>query len=105
MKKQFYSHIVEEEFASEVILELGKTSMSKKEKKHLESIFYSSIHTVVLDEVLTQLPAEHKKTFLTHVHSGDTEKIWQFLQEHTLNMEFKIANAVQKLTKEFLKDI
>lgn len=105
MKKQFYTSVIEKESPLQVLIELDKTKMSKKQKEHLASIFYSSIHVSVIDTVLTELSPEDRETFLEHLHADSYEKIWNLLKEKTLNIEFKIAKAALDVSKEFLKDI
>lgn len=105
MKKHFYSDILDKTPITQVLIELESTNMKKSEKEHLASIFYSSIHVIIIDVVLSDLPQEHKKTFLSHLHSLSHDKVLNFVKEKTQNIESKIAHAVEITSKEFLADI
>lgn len=102
MKKQFYHEIVD---LQEIFNELEKLSMSASEKEHLITIVHSSVHTVILDVVLSEVPKEDKHLFLEHVYTSTHRDIWKFLKKRSVNIEDKIQKAVKELKKEFLKDL
>ncbi|MBI2020363.1 hypothetical protein HYS94_02985 [Candidatus Daviesbacteria bacterium] len=102
MKKQFYTHLVEIE---SIIVELDKMDLSEEEKMHLASLVDSSLHHTILDAILSELSEDDKKIFLRHVHEDDHQKIWQFLNEKTNNIEEKIKKAADDLKIELHKDI
>lgn len=102
MIKHFYSFLIEHET---LILELDNLELSIKEKEHLVSIAESSIHYVVIDTVLSELPEKEKKTFLTNLKAADHEKIWKHLYKATEDIEEKIINAVNVLKKDLIKEV
>ncbi len=102
MIKHFYSYLIEHDT---LIIELDNLELSKKEKEHLISIAESSIHYVVIDTVLTELPQKEKKTFLDNLKSADHEKIWKHLFKKTDDIEEKIIKAVNNLKKQLKEDM
>lgn len=102
MKKQFYDSLLELE---DLFNEMEKLSLSATEKEHLITIIHSSMHTIVLDVVLSEVHPEEKKLFLEHLHASTHRDIWKFLKKRTVNIEDKIRKAVKELKKEFLLDI
>lgn len=103
MKKQFYSHLVE---VDELFVALESLDMHEKERRHLQTIVFSSIHTVVIDIVLSHIPSQDKQLFLDKIYNNeDHEKIWKFLHKRSINLEKKISHAIGILLKEFSQDI
>ncbi len=102
MKKHFYTHLVEIET---IYTELEALPMHKHEKDELVEIVHSTIHHVVIDTVLSELPEEDKKTFLSHVHAENHDSIWGLLKEKIEKSEEKIKQAVEQLKKDFHQDI
>ena len=102
MKKQFYHELID---LDEVLRELNSLTMSAGEKEHLVTIIHSSVHTVILDIILSEVPKEDKHLFLEHVYTSTHRDIWKFLKKRTVNIEDKIQKAVKGLKKEFLEDI
>lgn len=101
-KKTFYEHLIPTE---SVTIQLDKLHLSPNERIHLTTILHSSIHTVVMDLVLSELQGEDKKTFLTHVYHEDHGEIWNLLHAKILSIEDKIKEAGQKTLQEFASDI
>ncbi len=102
MKQQFYSHLTE---TDALIKELDKLDLQDHEKIHLTAVVHYSMHTVILDVVLSELSPYDKKHFLHTLRGENYEEIWKFLQEKTNNIEAKIAKAAKELREEFLKDL
>jgi len=100
--KQWYAHLVEIE---SIIVELDKMDLSKEEKLHLAYLVDSSLHHTILDAILSQLRQEDKKIFLQHLHHGDHDKIWQFLNARIDNIEEKIKKAAGDLKKQLHEDL
>ena len=101
-QKHFYSHIVEIDSFS---LELDNLVLSEKEKTHLIQLVESTMHHAIVDTVLSELKEEDKRTLLTHMHLGEHDKIWQFLNKKIDNLEEKIKTTAELLKKELHKDI
>lgn len=101
-KKQFYSHLVDIEILYQ---ELDTLELSESEKDELKHHIHGSIHYTVLDIVMSDMPEEHKKSFLHHVVRGDHDKVWEHLKETTQDIEEKIKSASTKVIKGFLEDI
>jgi len=102
MKKHFYTHLIE---IDTIYTELETLPIQRHEKDELVEIVHSTIHHVVIDIVLSELPEEDKKTFLSHIHREDHDSIRKLLKEKTQGTEMKIKNAVEKLIKELHQDI
>lgn len=102
MKKHFYTHLIE---IDTIYTELETLPIHKHEKDELVEIVHSTIHHVVIDTVLSELPEEDKKTFLSHVHAEDHTSIWNLLKEKIDQSESKIQKAVDRLKQEFHQDI
>jgi len=102
MKQHFYHEIID---LSELTQELEQLALSSKEKEHLTMIIHSSMHTVILDVVLSEIPKEDKHLFLEHVASSTHRDIWNFLKKRSVNIEDKIHKAVKELKKDLLEDI
>lgn len=102
MKKKFYDHIVTLE---EIHTELDTLSLSEDEKHHLKLLAHSTVHQVVLDTVLSELPEEKKHTFLSHVEESDHQTLWNFLTGNIHDVEAKISQAAESIKKELLKDV
>ncbi|MDE2026052.1 MAG: hypothetical protein KGJ07_06155 [Patescibacteria group bacterium] len=102
MKKQFYHEVID---LQDLFDELETLAMSEGEKEHLVTIIHASVHTVVLDVILSEVPKEDKHLFLEHVYTSTHRDIWKFLKKRSVNIEDKIRKAVKELKKEFLADI
>lgn len=102
MSKQFYSHLVQIDFLHE---ELDSLNLKPHEKEELLRHVHGSIHMTVLDVVLSDLPEEHKKTFLEHVAAENQIEVWRHLIKHTVGMEEKIKDKIIALAKEFAEDV
>lgn len=102
MKKHFYTHLIE---IDTIYTELESLPMHNHEKKELIEIVHSTIHHVVIDTVMTDLPEEDKKMFLSHIHAEDHDSVWKLLKTKTHESEKKIKQAIQTLQKELLQDI
>lgn len=102
MKKQFYSHLVRIET---IAMRLQYLDLSEEERAHLLGLIDSSLHHAILDAVLSELSEKDKKKFLEHMTSEDNEKLWKFLNDRVNNIEEKIKNTAESLTKKIHTDI
>lgn len=102
MKKHFYSHLVKLE---SITIKLDEVDLSDKEKEHLISIIHSSLHSSIIDIVLSELSEEDKKNFLTRLAKDDHVKIWEFLESRVEDIEEKIKKTASDLVLKFHKDI
>ena len=100
--QHFYTHIID---LRDVHSELEILDLSDDEKNHLILVIESSIHHVIIDTLLTELPDAHKRMFLHHLAHNDHESIWDLLRKGLHKPEEKIKEAVQKLKTDFLEDI
>jgi len=101
-RKYFYTHIID---TSTLSLELGGMDLTPRERLHLISLIDSNIHHEILDLILSELNPEDKKTFLTHLTSGNHDKVWKFVNEKIKDVEGKIKKTAEDLKKELHKDI
>jgi hypothetical protein len=102
MKKMFYSHLVE---ISELEIELNLLDLSHAEKEELISHVHSSIHYRVLDTVLSDLSAKDKKIIINHINNENHEKIWERFFKNASQIEEKIKNTVEDVSREFVEEI
>lgn len=102
MTKHFYSHLIEIE---SVIIEMDKLDLTLEQKHHLAHLVDSSIHSKILDTVLSELKEEDKKYFLNYLKKEEHIKIWELLNEKADKIEDKIKTAIDTLKMEIKKDI
>jgi hypothetical protein len=101
-KKHFYSHLIDIE---SIIIKLDSMHFSFKEREELENILHSSLHTAILDKILSELQEEDKKLFLEAVYQGNHRYIWEFIHKRSINVDKKIKKIAKELIKEFDNDI
>ncbi len=101
-QKTFYSNLIQIE---NLEMKLGKLKLSENERKHLLNVLHSSVHTVVMDTILSELDKEDKKIFLSHVYVDKHEIIWSFLYHKIDNPKEKISKNIEKTIAEFEKDM
>ncbi len=89
-----------------LVAELNDLNLSEEERAHLSALVDSSLHHAILDEILSNLNEEDKKTFL-HLLNQDpeNEKMVDFLNERIDNIEDKIRKVSTELVKEMHEDV
>lgn len=102
MIRHFYSHIIE---TDSIVLELETLDISKNEKHHLIEIMESSIHLSVMDSILSELPKEHRKAFLSHVNDKKHEQAWKLIDSTIKDVRNLILKSAGRVKKELLEDI
>lgn len=101
--KYFYSQYIVME---SLIEELHKMDLSDKERYHLASLIDSSLHHVILNEILSNLSKEDKKLFLKlWSEDPENEKLMEFLQNKIEGIEEKITKVSQDLIDKMHEDI
>jgi hypothetical protein len=89
-----------------LVEELHKMDLSDEERAHLASLIDSSLHHAILDEILSNLSEEDKKTFIKLMQEDpENEKLTEFLNGKIENVEDKIKKVSEELIKEMHKDI
>lgn len=102
MKKHFFSHLIE---IDTLHVELDSLDMQEHEKEEVKELIEKNLYHTVLDAVLSELSAEDKKAFLSHLAEDDHEKTWELLNKQVVSIEDKIKNAAEKIKKEIHDDI
>ncbi len=102
MSKKFYTHLVDIE---PLILELDSLQLSDKEKVHLASLVDANLHHAILDTILSELSEEDKKIFLPLLQEDSHDKIWNYLNNKTIDIEKKIKKVAKELREELHKDV
>lgn len=102
MNKKFHEHLVE---TQELEIELDSLDLSTDEKGHLLELAHSSFYHVALDTVLSEIPEEHKKTFLENLASKSHVEIWEHLNNIAQSLEEKIKEAIDGTKQSLLEDI
>lgn len=101
--KNFYSDFV---VIETLINELDSMDLSDGERAHLAALIDSSLHSVILDEVLSHLSDEDKELFLEKLENKKEHKeIMDFLNEKVDNIEDKIKTVSDQLVKELHEDL
>lgn len=99
----FYTKIVKTET---IIEKLDTLQLSAEEKLHLSGLIDTSLHHVILNEVLSNLSTEDKKEFLKlSAHESNHSKILEFLTQKIEDIEEKITKVSDQLISEMHKDI
>ena len=98
----FYSHIVETET---LIVELEKLDLSDSERQELSELVDQSLHSTVLDAILSELSDADKKIFLKNLEDEEHEKIWNHLNAQVDGIEDKIRKAADSLKEELHGDL
>ncbi len=102
MKKQFYTHLIE---IDSIHTELETIPLEKHEKDELVAIVHSTIHHVIIETVLSELPEEDGKLFLSHVTEEKHDSVWELLKQKIEGVEGKITKAIENLKTELHQDI
>lgn len=100
--KHFYSHIVD---AESIYIEVNKMDISEDEKNELLSIAESNIHHAIMDAILSELSEKDKRIFMEHLHSDNSQELWNLLNKKIENVEEKIKKSAEDLKKQLHKDI
>lgn len=100
--RQWYTHLIKIE---SIIIELDKMDLSKQEKLHLAGLIDSSLHSTILDAVLSGLSEGDKRIFINNLQEDNHAKIWQFLNEKIEGVEDKIKMVTEDLIHRMHKDL
>lgn len=100
--KHFYTNIIE--FQS-LFIELEKLDLSAEEKLHLAKLADSTLHTSILEAILSQLTQPEKEIFIKHLKDDDHTKTWEFLNLKIENAEDKIKKVADDIKKQLHTDI
>jgi len=101
--KFFYTKLVNIET---LISNLDELDLSAGEKAHLANLVDSSLHSAILDEILSNLSPEDKKLFLEKLETEkDHDKILEFLNEKIDNVEDRVKKVSDQLITELHEDL
>lgn len=99
----FYLKLIETNI---LIQELETLNLKPEEKAHLTSLIDSSLHHVIIDEVLSSLSKEDKKAFLKLLATEKNhDKILEFLNSKVEGIEKKIKSVADDLVVQLHEDI
>ncbi len=102
MIKHFYSYHIE---IDSIIIEIEALPINEHEKKHLIKLAESHVHHSILDNIMSELTIDDKKTFLKLLNTKDQEKIWKFLRSKINEIQDKILSMAENTKKELYEDI
>lgn len=89
-----------------LFMELHNLDLSDNERHHLASLVDSSLHHVILDEILSQLSSVDKKAFIYRLKENPEDLgIMDFLNEKIEGVESRIKKVADELVLEMNKDI
>ncbi len=99
---KFYSHLVEIE---SLTIELDSINFQDHEKHELAHLIDSNIHNVVMDAILSKLSETDKRKFAEIALSDDHNKIWDFLNDKSEDLESDIKKAAIEFKKKLHEDL
>lgn len=102
MNKYFYSHLVN---IDSLVSDLDQLDLTGVQKKELLEIAHVHMHQTIIDEILSQMSEDDKKTFLELLASGDDKKIWKHLNSKVEKIEDKISSCAKQVERELTKDV
>jgi len=104
MAKIFYDHLIKIE---EVTAELDNYELTVEEKEEYISLIDETLHNHTLNVILSHLPKQHHKNFLSMFYQGPhRSELLDFLKKETLvDIEEKISEEAGKVKKEILAEI
>lgn len=102
MIKHFHAHLIG---AEELEIQLELLDLSIDEKNHLLALAHTSFYHVALDTVLSELPQEHKKTFLENLAVKSHDEIWLHLKSNIQDVEEKVRKAIDATKQAFMDDL
>lgn len=102
MKRYFYAHVVSPE---DIHKELEILDITEDEKHHLAIVIESTLHHVVVDVILSEVPEEHKDTLLRHISQDDHDQIWEVLHAHFDDPEGRVKEVAHEVLQELRDDI
>ncbi|OGG24121.1 hypothetical protein A3A79_02910 [Candidatus Gottesmanbacteria bacterium RIFCSPLOWO2_01_FULL_43_11b] len=97
MTKRFYDNLI---FFEEIVAVVGN-------KKDILKIIDDTLHTHILDEILSHLPKHYHGTFLTHFQNNPTDiNLLEFLKKEAReDIEKVIAMRAKRVKKELLTEV
>ena len=99
----FYHKII---VIEEIVEDLHQMDFSVEEKNHLANLVDTSLHHVILDEILSNLKDNDKRAFLKMISEDpESEKLCEFLNGKIDGVDKKIKKVADDLIKEMKKDI
>lgn len=102
MKKYFYSHIIEVE---SLVIELDQLDFSDTEKQYLANLADDSLHTAIMDAILSKLPEHERRRVLEHVALEKHDKVWEIINEHVDQVEDLIKETAEEVKQNLKKDV
>lgn len=104
MTKVFYDHLI---LIEDIIVSLDTHGVPVSEKRSLLTFIDETIHSYVLDTILTHLPKEHHEHFLFEfTRAPHQPSLLDFLKKKTkVDIEQEIKKTVEHVKKKVLKDL
>lgn len=99
----FYAKMIDIEL---LINSLRELDLSDSERAHLAGLIDSSLHSVILDEILSNLSEEDKRLFLEKLESKKShDEIIEFLNSRIDKVEDKVKTVSDQLVAELHADL
>ncbi len=103
MVVSFYTKLITIE---PLLQEMDSLDLSEEEREHLSNLIDSSLHHVILDQILSNLSDEDKKVFLKKFSDNpNDDKLLEFLNQKVENIEDKIKNVSDELVTKMHSDV
>lgn len=89
-----------------ITLSLEEMNLSEGQKKHLSFLIDSSLQSLVLDAILSELTFSDRKILVNMLRDERSkEEIMEFLKNRVEDVEEKIKKVALKLKEELHRDI
>jgi len=88
-----------------IILELEKLEMQKREKEKLVDILDELVEYRLVNMVMSKLEKRDKELFIEQLYNGSAEIFIEFLREKINDFEQVLAQYSKELEAEILEDI
>lgn len=103
MAKVFYDHLIS---IQDILVELDEHRLSHNEKVDLIRTVDTTIHYKVMDVMLSHLPQDKHKEFLSAFRQAPFDKKHlTYLRRHKEDIDMEIVKAIEKAKKDMLKDL
>ncbi len=90
---------------SVLVEHMDRLTLSAFEKEELVQMAHETIHHIVIDFVLSELPEDAKHEFIRKNNEDNHVDTWQFLHSHDEALEQKIKQKIQEHLDVLKNDI
>lgn len=101
MSSIFYDHLI---IIEEVVIVFDRYNISKKDQKKLISLMDQTLHTNILEVILTHLPKKQHEDFLNmFIQNPNDPRLFDIIKKQgNKNIVKKILNRANKVKKDMI---